>query len=297
VNKASNRMWDRFSSRSVGDKLKGLSHKVLLWGSLSAVTIVAPAAAEAQADREDAAGAGIKACGLRIVAPPYQGEDELRAFNQFAGTSLALLLHRPAGGLIAFDEDASKLAVFADDKGQSLLTKGTFMSPGFSTWPKFSQDGKAALIEINGGAVPGDGAREVKAKGTMVFTAASEKKTFTQTGVQLKAGVMIEAGPIPFKITKTGKPDWGDEPLQITLEAKQDTDRVASVRFLDGGGNEIESSGAGSSSMRFGDSVTIETSYNLGKRVDAVTVEITYWMDMKAIEVPFDVTVTVSLSK
>ena len=145
--------------------------------------------------------------------------------------------------------------------------------------------------------MPADGAREIKAKGTMVFTAASEKKTFTQTGVQLKAGVMIEAGPIPFKITKTGKPDWGDEPLQITLEAKQDTDRVASVRFLDGGGNEIQSSDAGGGSMRFGDSLTIEKSYNLGKIVDTVTVEITYWMDMKAIEVPFDVTATVGLSK
>lgn len=237
----------------------------------------------------------VNVAGLRVVAPAYEDNDEMRAFNWSPGTCVSLLVVQPQGGLIGFDADASKLDEMTDDKGNSLLSKEGSGRSGFSAWPKIGEDGKAALVEIDAGNTPAAGSNAIRLKGTLVFSSASDKKTYKQDNVALKPGTKFEAGPIPMTVKEAGKPEWGDEPLEITLEANKNLDSLASVRFLDAEGNEIEASDSGSSSMTFGDEVTVNRSYKLGKMVDTATIEMTYWTDLKPLEVPFDLTITVGL--
>ena len=58
--------------------------------------------------------------GVRVVKPPPDGDDMLRAFNAFSGTAVALLASEPQGGLVLFDPDASRIKSFTDDKGKDL---------------------------------------------------------------------------------------------------------------------------------------------------------------------------------
>lgn len=238
----------------------------------------------------------VETCGLRVVAPTSEGAGDLRAFNQFAGTTVALQVVRPSGGLISFDRDASRLEIFADDRGTNLLVKKGFMSPGFGAWTRISDDGRVAMLEVNGGALPSSGARQIDIKGNLVFKVATEKKTFQQKKVSLTAGTKIQAGPIAFTIKEVGKPGWGDEPVQITLEAKQEVDSLFSVRFLDDAGREIKSAAASSSRMKMFNSVVVEKSYRLAEKVDSLTIELTYWMDMQTVELPLDLSASVGLN-
>ena len=219
----------------------------------------------------------------------------MRAFNYGKGTTLMLQVVYEAGGLISFDRDAAKLETFADDKKNDLLPERRFGGNGLELFAQISDDGKVALIEISGGGVPARGSRAIRAKGTLVFQQATGKTTAKAENVALKKDATFKAGPFEFEITAAGKPDWGDDPLQITLKTSRDVAAIKSIKFLDSDGKEIKSSGAGSQSMTSGANTVYERSINLSKQIDAATIELTLWKDMKKIEIPFDLNVGVGL--
>jgi hypothetical protein len=254
----------------------------------AALPAIPPAAGQSGA-------AQVRACGLRIVAEPHAGNDQMRPFNYGKGTTLVLQVAYESGGLISFDRDAAKLETFADDKKNDLLTKQRFGRSGLGSFPKISDDGKVALIEISGGGVPARGSRAIRAKGTLVFQQATRQTTAKAENVALKKGTTFKAGPFEFEITAAGKPNWGDDPLQITLKTSRDVAAIKSIKFLDSAGKPIKSSDAGSGSMTFGANTVYERSINLSKQIDAATIELTLWKDMKKIEIPFDLTVGVGM--
>ncbi|MCY3023220.1 MAG: hypothetical protein NTW87_29945 [Planctomycetota bacterium] len=248
------------------------------------------------------AGATVEAQGLRIVKPSPGGNDKLRAFNWFSGTTLALLVTVPQGGLVSFDRDASKVTSFADDKGKDLTKsdgKGRFMSDkaGFEMMPNFSEDGKQCTTDVRAPGVPAQGATKLAVAGELVFQIATQKKDFAAENVALKADTKVAAGPIPFTITKVGKPEWGGDEAAfcITLEAKQDLSSVADIQFQDAAGKKIEGRRGSTSRMGFMNNVTITWEYNLKAKADAARIVITYWTDMKKVTVPFALNVGVGL--
>jgi len=251
---------------------------------------------------EAAAQVTIEVRGLCVTGEGYGGNDENALqpfpFGTMSGTTVALLVQRPAGGLIKFDDESSKLDVFTDEQGKSLLVKNnTFSSNGFGSFPKVSKDTKAAMIELRADGTPGKDSRAVHIKGTLAFKAAKERKTYKQSGVALKLDTKIDAGPIPFTISKIGKPAWGDGALEVTLRTQKDPEAVASVRFLDEQGKEIESTSTNSSFLQMGSQATYDQAYSLGRKVDTVTIEITCWQDMTTINVPFELTAGIGLGK
>ena len=242
----------------------------------------------------------VTAQGLRIVKPAPEGQDDLRAFSWTTGTTIALLVSAPKGGLIAFDDDASELKLFLDDKRSDLLKAKPAdemfgRDAGFGMMPSISEDGKYCLVEANVVGVPTEGSTRLAVGGDLVVKMATEKKDFTAESVALKKGTKVEAGSIPMTISEAGEPDWGDAPLAITLEAKTSLDTVADIQFFDVDGKEIESETAGESSMGFGNQVTVDRTYNLGRKVDTANITITYWTDLKNVTVPFQVVVGVGL--
>lgn len=239
-------------------------------------------------------------CGVRVIGVGFKdGKDsEQLAFNSERGTAVAILVKLPSGGLIALDEAASKLATFTDDKGGSLLSKQDSFGEGFAAWPRVSKDGKAVIVEVSGKGLPGKGSRELRASGSLVFKTGTQKKTVSQKGVALKKGTKLDAGPVAITIKEAGKPQWGDEPLEVTFEMGKGGEAVAAVRFLDDQGKEIKSGESSSGSMTSNGAVVgVEKSYRLAKQVAVATVEITYWTDMKSVQVPFDLAVSVGLSQ
>lgn len=65
--------------------------------------------------------------------------------------------------------------------------------------------------------------------------------------------------------------------------------------FTDDKGKPIKSSASSSGTMRLGNMVKLNKSYRLAQKVETATVEVTYWTDMKTVQIPFDLTAGVGL--
>ena len=269
------------------------------FAALAAAAMALGLIAARTGEAPDAAAATVKVAGLRVVdAGEGKGFGGLRAFNWTQGTSVALMVSVPAGGLIEFDHTASKLDKMVDDKGTDLLKgKGdmNFSSAGFSMMAQMSKDGKAAMVDADGPSLPAKEAREISIAGTMVFQRATGRETLQQENVALKQGEKIKAGKIAFEIIKAGKPDWSNAPMQITLSANQDCTSIAAIRFLDAAGKEIEAEPAGGSTMRMMGKVVVEKNFNFPAKIDKATVAIEYWKDMTDLKVPFSLKASVGL--
>jgi hypothetical protein len=165
-----------------------------------------------------AEGLSVQVIGLRVAA-----ESELDVMNMGVlgglakGTSLALLVQSKGKQIVKFDAEGSALRVLQDDKGTDLrgltpkasgFPMGSFAqgSSGFQVptfgFMQMSKDGKAGLLEVNGGALPSKDSARVKAEGTLKLSLGSEKKTERQQNVTLKEGTKITVGPVPFTIVK-----------------------------------------------------------------------------------------------
>lgn len=270
--------------------------------ALIIVALAALPASAALAGEAAPAGITVTAQGLRIIKAPPGGNDKLRAFNWSPGTSVALLVTAPAGGLVSFDREASKVTAFTDDKGTDLTkseAKQKFMwdKTGFEMMPSFSDDGKQCATEVRAPGVPAAGATLLNVAGEIALQVATQKKDFAAENVALKPDTKIAAGPIPFTITKTGKPEWGgdDAAFAVTLEAKQDLHNVAEVQFFDAAGKKIEAKRGSSSRMGFMNNVTVTWEYNLKAKAETAKIVITYWMDMRQVSVPFALRLGVGL--
>jgi hypothetical protein len=232
----------------------------------------------------------VEARGLRIVGKGYAAEPDMtRPFNWSPGTTISALVVLPKGGLISVVDKESKLTHYADNKGTDLLkAKGKFSRPRISANSfNISKDKKACVIEIQSPGLP--------AKGIVTFKTGSTKKTFTQKNIAVKAGTKIDAGPVKFTILKTGKPQWGNAPLSVTLKATQDISNIDKMRFLDAAGKVIKTSGGGTMTSRNFGNFNVEKNILFPAKATSFTIEITYWMDAKTVKVPFKLTTSLGM--
>lgn len=234
----------------------------------------------------------IEAIGMIVAGKGYGGDmDGVRAFNEEPGTRVALLARAPAGGLLDFDEDASKLKVFTDDKGKTLNPpdKSAFRDSGFGMFAQVSKDSKACVFHAVGKEIPTKGAAVLSVEGEAVFAFATQKQDFPADKVSLKAGTKFKAGELNFEVTKYGKNDFDAEnwPFEVEFAFKQSSANLFGVKFFDAAGTEIPSEKGSTSRMNFGAVVNESHAFKLKKNADVVKVVATYWTDRKDIKVPF----------
>ncbi|MBZ0115093.1 MAG: hypothetical protein K8J08_21735 [Thermoanaerobaculia bacterium] len=230
----------------------------------------------------------VKVVGVRAVAK-VEGLSTA-VFGTSAGTDVALLFSRNGGGIISFDEDASSLELFADDKGKSLLGDSSFNN-GFGSFPVIEDGGGHLLLELEAEGQASPGAKSLHAKGKVVVAVSEVTETYRSGKVSLVEDAAIDAGPIPFAVSAVGPPEWGDAALSVTLVADQKIDEVKSIHFLDLQGQPIEFESGSSSSMSMMGTMTVTRQFTFSEKIDAVLVEIEYWGGLRRVEVPFDLTV------
>ena len=166
----------------------------LLWSRPAGIVL-----AQSEEAEQTAIEAHVSVRGLRLVTTPYNGEQAMRAFNWYAGTTLALQVDVPKGGLIELDALASRLESVTDDKGTDLQKKddeGAVASSGVGGLAMFSEDGKAAMIEISAPQTPDPAAMEIRARGTLAFKLATVKKTYKDV-VTLEKNSPMPMNPAP----------------------------------------------------------------------------------------------------
>jgi hypothetical protein len=251
--------------------------------------------------------------GVRIVKPPPGGDDDSpRVLNGVPGTSVALIATAPAGGLVAFDEGASRVESFVDDKGKDLTKRapGEKAIPGVpNMWvigmmPAMTKDRKHCIVDIDVPGLPTKQATTLALSGTLVFRVAHEKKDIAVEKVALRAGTEVKAGAIPLRITRAGKPQSGrdGDSMEIEFHAKQSLDAIVRVQFFDAAGNKIEADQSWRSyevSPLAPDATPSDreatTTYRLKSAAETAKIVFTCWTDMKEVVVPFDVKVGLGL--
>jgi len=254
----------------------------------------------------------VQVCGVRIVGAGYETDDEvLRAFRWRKGTTVALLVTVPDGGLISVNRDETKVAKMTDDRGTDLTvsSKGITREAQVSRGTQVSADSRSCIIEINGQEVPATGATYIAVAGTLSLKCGGKKEAGRQAKVDLKPGTEFSAGgmsftvlrasnvPRAFELPKSDEAAPNTLPVfEVALQTKQDWSDIASVTFLDADGKDLGAKpGAIAAATAGGRVLTAAKSFLLPQQADTATIVVTCWEEFKDIEVPFDIKATVGI--
>ena len=255
--------------------------------------VLAAAAAVSAAEQQ----ATVEVRGLRIVGPG-EGEEgrKVRPFGRSVGVSVVLMVKSIGNKLIAFDDLASSLATFDDDKGTNLLVGGErAWRPGYGSG-EIAEDGSACTVEIFAWSRPAKGSQAVLCSGELVFRTGSRTKDFTQKDVAIAEGSRIEAGAIPLVIEEVKQDTRRGAKLLVTLKANQSIDTIADIRFFDADGIAIPGWHDGRGKFTANGRVTSQTwRYLMKAETDRATIVITEWQDLETLTIPFDIKVGLGL--
>lgn len=244
---------------------------------------------EQDTDSKSAIGVEFRVAAIRIALEPYGGKDGLMPGGQFPGTNISVLATSSDWRLVALDSNESKLSKFECEKGSNLLSKKPRFSGIIGAFPAFSSDAKACLIDLSSGGTPAPGATKILIEGTLAMTVGRNPEIKKGEEVAVKKGTKFEIGGIPFEVKSSGKPQWGEDPFEITLAVKKDPRPIVGIRFLDGSGKEIKAERKGSSTSPRGGS----WSYHFKEKIEGFTLEVERLTETQDVEVPLKLEVSV----
>lgn len=251
-----------------------------------------------------AAQVDVSVAGIQVVGKGYRSESEkekmqadLRAFNWHSGTRIALLVTSKDKAIVNVDKDGSKVTALADEEGTDFTkAKGRFGRGGAKFgFPNFSDDQKAMMVDVESAGIPAKGSKELNLKGELAIAVASKSEMKKSKVVELKKGAKVVVGDHTFEVEKTGKPDWGEDPLSISFKSSVSHKDFKEVVFHDAEGNVIESSRSSSGSMGMFGKRTYTVTFNLKKKVDKIILGLDEWSDLEVIKVPLDLKIGTGL--
>ena len=149
-------------------------------------------------------------------------------------------------------------------------------------------------MELRSDAVPAKGAGKITLKAKLAIKCGSGEKTHTEK-VALKAGTQIKFPPAPMKVNSVKGESWGSMKMTFTITSDKPTESIKKIVFLGADGKEIKHSQLGRGRSGFGGKMTYETSYGLAKKVDSITLKITYYTKVESVAVPVDLSLGVGL--
>lgn len=234
--------------------------------------------------------AQVQLVGIKVFAPDPKKPSQSQVPGQNPGTTLYLKIQQEDKYFVALDKAGSKLLAFTDDKGTDLSKKDTqaFGQNWLGSFPTISKDGHECLIEVGSKHTPRADAANLLLKANIVITCGSDEKTVRQENVALKAGSTISLGSMSIKIDTVGKPVWGDAQLSVRFSSNEVFAKIKHWEFLAPDGKEIEHQRRSGGSTEFDGKMTYFVTYELQKKVDTVTLSLTYFDKMEALLVPID---------
>jgi hypothetical protein len=234
----------------------------------------APAAAPAPtAAMPQIAAAGLRVTGLGIGA----NGTEVKPFMETPGTTVVLAIQAPKGnGIVDIDGHGSKLEVFSDDKGTSLLEEGRVGS-----FPKITEDGSAALVELEVRARPSAGASALSVQGTIAMTLAGGSKPMRAANVKIDTNQTFKIGATTLTI---GETKVEDEATQFTVNLPRSLlTMIRDIKFFDSKNAPIEGRRRGSGYFNEKANLDLEAK----TKDKAFTIEFEVWQNPRVIKAPF----------
>ncbi|MCG3178406.1 MAG: hypothetical protein BIFFINMI_00733 [Phycisphaerae bacterium] len=259
------------------------------------------AAATTQPAEVDAASIGlsIEPAGVSVARPDVLQLRGARMWHRWeAPVRVGVLIKVPKGQLIGMDEGASKLTTFTDDVGADLAKEDKeqqdrvfFGQSGLGSL-MVGEGGKMALLNITGRKAPAAGNRELFVAADLVLLYSDgTTKVESVKGVSTKAGTEVKAGPITMTVDDR---NFGNGENVMGLRYGDDGGRISKIRILDSEGTDIGGENGWGRSVQ-NDVVTMTRYYRLPQETKTVTVEVTYFKDVRRVRTPLALSVRAGL--
>ncbi len=229
--------------------------------------------------------------GVQFAQPPYHDDASLSVLNNMKGGGKFVLLATTAKrNIIDFARQETrarlKLGYVRADGRETPVPAGDY-----SLWPfaTVGKDGKSALVQIHFKAMPPAGVTAIHVRGELVLTTATSLAVAEVKNVALRKGETFTLGPAKVEVTGIGKPRWGNGyPLQVKMKSGVAFKRIHRLQFIDAQGTVIQSTKGGTWTMGFGGTTSVETGFNLKRKVDRVTLKAHYWQGVDNSAMPVD---------
>jgi hypothetical protein len=210
--------------------------------------------------------------GIRTVWNDGEKEfDGFRTFNSEKGTAVAVIVSVTEGSIVAFDADKAKFTLAG--KPAKVRFGGDI-----------SKDHKHLKLEIEtSAAITAAELATLKLDGTLPITTASGSTEIKSDPFEVKPGtkVTFTTTKLPAErslaIEKAGKPEWGDDPFQVSFKSNRKFDEFANIAFTSADGKALEAARGGSSSMTMMGKTTAEVSYTFKQKTDKLVMVLSVW--------------------
>jgi len=222
----------------------------------------------------------ISAVGLRVVGLGLGANgSEVKPFMESPGTTIALAIQAPKGnGIVDIDDHASKLDSFSDDKGNSLLEEARV-----GPFPKITEDGTAALVELEVRARPSAGTASISAQGTIAMTLAGGSKPMRASNVKVDANQTFKIGTTTLTVAET-KVEEEETQFSVNLPRSLLT-TIRDIRFFDAKNQPIEGRRRGSG--YFNEKAELHLSAKTKDKTFSIEFEV--WQNLRVVKAPFKV--------
>ncbi|MBN2104199.1 hypothetical protein JW835_09190 [bacterium] len=220
--------------------------------------------------------------GLQIVGPGYGlNGTELQAFHQQSGTTLALVAEAPENKkIVDVDDDKCSLVEFADDRGHTLLD-----GVDWGGFPKISEDGRMALIEVSSKRQPSGGAVQIHARGTIHLRVAASMITENIENLKLNVGTKAYIRQQVIQVMKVQAENDG---MTLVLQISREfMNNMKDIRFYTTNGDPVEIWSQGS--FTFGNTSQMEYNCNIQTIPEALRIEIDLWQELEILKAPFKI--------
>ena len=233
-----------------------------------------------------------RATGLTVRKPLPPKKKEMFAFTP-PGTVLEVTLSAPGKFILGIDAKASKLGHFTDDKKTKLDSGGGVGGMSWlSDYTQVTPDGEQCTIQLSARTPPAKDANKVLVQATVVVKVGAEEKTTETKKIAMKQNAETAIGSYTVRVQNPGSSFSGGQ-LEILSDARD----VKMAEFFDANGKALEIAippfrgnafvGAGKMKQSI--------SYFLPKKMDEVSVKITYFSKVESMSVPFDMGVGLGL--
>jgi hypothetical protein len=217
--------------------------------------------------------------------------------------------------IIEMDQGKSRLKSMKDDRGTDLTPKGDRRRAQAIGWVFPAEDGRSMRFRLqNQNAIPARGATKITAKAELALVCGSDLKTDERKDVPLQDGAAANVGPLKMKIAKvtelTPEPDKEKEGALIFAPARlkgarmsfrlttgkepegRYMDCIRTITFLNAEGKEIRHKAR--STWTYGGKAYMKE-YDLARKVDSLTIRVSWFGKIETITVPVEVTAGLGL--
>jgi hypothetical protein len=232
--------------------------------------------------------------GVQFSQTPYPGDFKMMVLNtQKPGGKVVIHVTSADKKMIAFDESQTEKSLVSEyilNSGKKVPVKDGIVD----VWPfvSFSENNKAALIELHYKEFPPVSANSLQTQGQIRMKVANKQVPVERKKVKLEAGEKLAVGPVNLVVHKIDKPQWNKEyPVEVTFSTDEKFKQIAEISFFDGKGQPIKSSRGSTMSMGFGDKKQVQAGYLLKRNVKQVNIKAVYWDGVETVNVPLSITI------